>query len=653
MFPNTLPQQHPSFLKFLHQQLNADKNNKLVLAASPSTAAQLEIPKLCGKEIYPRLKTLVENANTEILLMGYKLDGGSDGETDLLEALKNLSEKAKQKGTVIRVRILINQRKGFSGIIKPDGPSTSPLRNGLQLDNIDLEYAEHQHYAFGSFHSKMVVVDSQAAMLMSCDLMKQNNYKDGKSRWTDMASILHGESLVSHIRKDFIQAWNSDHAFAVSGKKSTIPEEIQIHAPAHLPEKTITVQAMFLSKKANGALHTRQHMSPYTLGVIEAIKQAKSSISITTPNLNESAVLDALADANQRGVNIYIALDKYKNNDAEALPFAGGTNQQGIEKLYKKINKRGNLHPDKLHIRWTTNEKGQIIALRHDQEMHARMVCVDDIVFIGSSVLDKQSVYHSRECDVVMQSPEAAELYLDTIFRPIFAKGKEAIMPGSANDLGWDIENQDLLPLPKENIDEINSLIEQCKNNIRKLDNQSLVLSARSLTRKLTVALKEKLDVAQKKGEQFNLKQEYTYQRLIEFNALLSILNQSPPQKQNTVAYTDYKKKKLIEFENNSKKNACGWAIFGKLIGIFLITAAAFIAGATIGAAISGALTSLTGPGAIVGAVFGALSGGNAATVSTATTFGLTGLVCSTYFFFKPAKKEETPVLPEPTIAQP
>jgi len=103
----------------------------------------------------------------------------------------------------------------------------------------------------------------------------------------------------------------------------------------------------------------------------------------------------------------------------------GGTNQENITHLFTLT--AHNLHQQSLHVHWATDDTGkEIMPHPHINAMHARVTCIDNLAFIGSSVLDKQSAYHSRECDVIMQSDELCETYLTKVFLPHFNKGKDA-----------------------------------------------------------------------------------------------------------------------------------------------------------------------------------------------------------------------------------
>ena len=183
-----------------------------------------------------------------------------------------------------------------------------------------------------------------------------------------------------------------------------------------------TTNCLYLAKKASGNPFKRSSISPYALAVKTAIENSTRRIDIMTPNLNENGVIQALADALARGVQINLLLGKHHNEKDENRFFLGGDNQKAVQHLFKAIHKRGDRHLDKLNIHWAALHH-QILKNQDPQTLHAKMVCVDDVLLAGSSVLDKQSAYHSREGDICVQSQAIADDYRRQIFEPIFDEG--------------------------------------------------------------------------------------------------------------------------------------------------------------------------------------------------------------------------------------
>ena len=202
------------------------KGNRLISIVEEGTIG-VEVPRLKGEQIFPRMEEIIKEAKFEVLIMSYKIDAESDGEAHLKAALASLSKRALESKEKIVVRLLINRRGGPASIARPNAASAKNYFRELKPDaypHLDFQYIEHSHNAFGSFHSKMVVVDNETAILTSGDMMKVDNYSNGKSGWVECGSFLHGASLVKSMRQEFINSYYSKNSNPIQGTKKDIPE---------------------------------------------------------------------------------------------------------------------------------------------------------------------------------------------------------------------------------------------------------------------------------------------------------------------------------------------------------------------------------------------------------------------------------------------
>ncbi len=379
-------------------------------------------PVLKWENISTCLKQHLLLTHAEVLFMGYQIDGGSDAEKDFLEALSELSALAKKREQRIKVRLCVN-RKDYPASLVIRANQDNAFRRDIQFENLDIEYVEHIHKAFGSYHTKMIIIDGEIAIMPSAELLTASNYKDGESRQVDVASVLYGREFVKFLRMEFIDAWNNASCKPVKGNKSAIPVELSSAVEREFAH-AVEAKAVYLAKKENGSILERKHLSPFALALTAAIKKAKIQVNLLTPNLNEDAIIIALADAHKNGVKINIVMGKHMNDAGESKPMMGGTNQNGIKKLFAEIGKRGGDPFNHIDVRWATDVTGSyIIPHPHPHTVHARVACVDGVVFVGSSVCDKQSVYHSKEADAIFSSALLVDLYLTEIFMPVFTKG--------------------------------------------------------------------------------------------------------------------------------------------------------------------------------------------------------------------------------------
>lgn len=440
-----------AFIQHLQSNLEIAKlNNPLIIHNRIANSVFFEEPCVGAKNLIPKIYETIKSAEQEVLIIGYKIDKDSDGETDLIAALNYLSIKAKQENITIRVRIIINRREGAAAYFKPNSRNESNIRN-LTFDKLDYQYVEHNHISFGSYHAKQFIVDGRVAILCSGDLTKRNNYKNGYEGMIEVGTVIHGTEIVDCIRQDYINAWNSSNCNLINknDKKKSIPKavfaiddessdvlleenEFDLKDQGYIEESdneaiysiinNEPVSVLYIAKASSGDFR-RQYVSPYKIAVISAIRYAESIIDIMTPNLNDPDVINELVNAIIKGVQVNIVIGKHMNDSSESNPFMGGTNYENINILLNKLYKLGGKSLHNVNIRFVADE-GKAIPENHPNSLHAKFICIDnEVVIAGSSILDLQSIYHSREADICFQSQAVAKEYKNKLFDPVFFNG--------------------------------------------------------------------------------------------------------------------------------------------------------------------------------------------------------------------------------------
>ena len=117
---------------------------------------------------------------------------------------------------------MINRRAGLASFFKPNPASSENIfrhLNEAYFPNLDFQYIEHRHHAFGAYHTKQCIIDNQVAYLCSGDVGIDHNYKQGEPGWRELLTTIRGSDLVKLIREDYISAWESKHCQPLKGKK--------------------------------------------------------------------------------------------------------------------------------------------------------------------------------------------------------------------------------------------------------------------------------------------------------------------------------------------------------------------------------------------------------------------------------------------------
>lgn len=189
---------------------------------------------------------------------------------------------------------------------------------------------------------------------------------------------------------------------------------------------------------ANSSL-APNHSSIYTpqnSAFLSAIRHAKHSIFIQTPNMNAEPILEPLLDAVRRGVVVTCYLCLGYNDAGQLLPFQNGTNEMIANRLYKCL--RTNEEWSRLRI-FNYIGKDQTKPIHNcfkRRSCHIKLMIIDESVAIqgtytplptirdhtaltntGNGNLDTQSFYHSQEINILYDSPTICRSWLDTINR--------------------------------------------------------------------------------------------------------------------------------------------------------------------------------------------------------------------------------------------
>ncbi|MDF1757360.1 MAG: phosphatidylserine/phosphatidylglycerophosphate/cardiolipin synthase family protein [Legionellaceae bacterium] len=354
---------------------------------------------------------VIASAKDEVLIQSYKYDIPSEGHDEISKALKSIKEKARVSKKPVTVNILLNKRGAIpERIFKPN--ASGDLRDNFpendEFFKVNLSY--HQAEAFGSYHSKLIIVDSETAIVRGGEASKYNRGDEGL---LETGTLIKG-AFANEVRNDFVRSWNK-----ICDKENKMePKETQ-----SVKSSEANIPIAFISKKANGnpLLYTNDK-GPLKVALLKAINSSKKSIKIITPNLNDPDVIKALADACDRNVEVQILMSKKFNDDIESM--LGGTNSKSVQTLVKLID-RTKSHNLKVH--WSTRKNGEITEKKGESnEVHGKFACFDDrVVITGSTPLDVQGTYYSKEADIIFQDEQTAAQFNEKLFSHAYKSGKD------------------------------------------------------------------------------------------------------------------------------------------------------------------------------------------------------------------------------------
>jgi phosphatidylserine/phosphatidylglycerophosphate/cardiolipin synthase-like enzyme len=430
-------------LKALFQELDDKKNSTF------SDLSYVHLSKLIPlntNEMHIESKSLICSANSEVLMQFYKFHPDSDAGEIIIESLKLLKRKAERTKKIIQVKFIINQRGYLSETFYKKNEPTGliELCKELQSDFFNLQYIPHRAEAFGSFHSKYIIVDSEKAMIRGTDIGKNDNYKNHRHE----SAMLVDKELAILLKKDFLKSWKkitqedllkNSQIYTTFFDGNSIPKE----------KKLDTIPCIFISKKESGNMFTKE-LGPLKMALLYMFSKARSHIQIITANLNDPDLCTALAEACNRGVTVQIVMGKYHNDKTEKKH--GGTNADAMKKIvFETKNTKMNF----LQIKWATDNHKKIVDSQEEFAVHTKYVCIDEcVVLTGSSPLDKQAMYNSREADIIFNSKEKAKEFNAKFFTEKFLDGKDYF--------------SDIWESLKNIMEEIITLLKKSENNVER-----------------------------------------------------------------------------------------------------------------------------------------------------------------------------------------
>ncbi len=143
--------------------------------------------------------------------------------------------------------------------------------------------------------------------------------------------------------------------------------------------------------------------------VREMIDDADERLDIMNPYLTDGDIIDRIAAAAERGVDVRIVVSEKSNNFAA---------QMASEHHYPRLLDAG------VEI-W--EYPGAVV--------HAKLVVADDLVHFGTLNLDAWALYRDFEVAMLADSPEVAAAFEERVFGPDIAISNAASKPGGVQRL--------------------------------------------------------------------------------------------------------------------------------------------------------------------------------------------------------------------------
>ncbi|MEC7182525.1 MAG: phospholipase D family protein, partial [Bdellovibrionota bacterium] len=191
-----------------------------------------------------------------------------------------------------------------------------------------------------------------------------------------------------------------------------------------------------LTKKSVNVPWKRSSNNPQDQAMISLFKHAKENINFVTPNLNAKPIMNGLMSALKRGVNVNMVMSKNYQDIISMMPGVGGTNYKNVKKMMKELKKFKRKNPNKkvgkFNMRWFVDRKGRLsrqfgkTKSKLDKwTSHTKYMSVDNqVTVVGSSNMDNQSWYYSRELNIAIDHHEITRKWCNSVFRTDYFRAK-------------------------------------------------------------------------------------------------------------------------------------------------------------------------------------------------------------------------------------
>lgn len=156
---------------------------------------------------------------------------------------------------------------------------------------------------------------------------------------------------------------------------------------------------------------------PQNAAWLSALRNARKNVLIQSPTLNAAPLVPAIAEACERGVDVYCYICLGYNDAGELLPMQGGHNDMVAHQLYTSLSPEGRR---RLHYFWyvAKDQTRPIVQERKKRSCHIKLMIADEhIGIMGNGNQDTQSWFHSQEINVMLDSEAVCRAWIDGLRR--------------------------------------------------------------------------------------------------------------------------------------------------------------------------------------------------------------------------------------------
>ena len=377
------------------------RRHELAMAFAPSIATSVD-PLLHGRRYFPRMLEDIGQAKDHVHLLIYGYKPGEIG-TTFLEALR----AKRAEGVEVRLEVdaigsevELGSKELFrdlreAGVEIVANYALGPIRTGpLGSRRPAMRFEDALHFD----HRKMAVIDGRVAYVGGSGI--EDNYND--ERFYDVMCRVTGP-VVAQLQLVFLASWRHH-----DGHLPDDPAALERYFPAdvlEVPDDAALKTPVTLLWNVPGTGH-----HPISDAIEQSLEAAGTRIDIVNPYISNRAILERIQGAATRGVKVRLIAPGKPTPPQPAAAFR----------------------------HWYEGLMGAGVEISlHPEMAHAKVLRIDDRVFIGGCNLDDLSLFRNDELDLLFEDPAVVRLTEAGVFDELSAMSTPASVPAGARERAW------------------------------------------------------------------------------------------------------------------------------------------------------------------------------------------------------------------------
>jgi cardiolipin synthase len=376
------------------------RRGDLARTYAPAISTRVD-PLLHGHRYFPRMLEDIAAATDHIHLLIYGYKPGDIGETFLAALADKVREGVEVRLAVDAIGSEVDfgskdlfRRLREAGIEVVAHDGVVVLRGGPLGSRV---FHPHGEDLLHFDHRKMAVFDGRVGYVGGSGI--EDHYND--ERFYDVMCRVEGP-IVAQLQSVFLLSWRHHGGAAPEdpGLARYFPEDV-LRVPDDAPLRAPTTVLW----NVPGTGH-----HPISDGIERALDDAADQIHIVNPYISNRAILERLHAAALRGVRVRLVAPGKPTPPYPAAAFR--------------------------HWYGQLLEAGAEILL-HPEMAHAKVLRIDDEVFIGGCNLDDLSLFRNDELDLQFTGADVADLTERTIFEELTTMSTPALATSGSRGRAW------------------------------------------------------------------------------------------------------------------------------------------------------------------------------------------------------------------------